>query len=176
MWENERKKDNEGVSECFVCSKPHSDITCGNCLVSVDSRVQPHCSTFRRGVQSQSHPAACKVVVGHETVTQKRDFTDSDAQLSLTKTTTTMPYSTTSSSSTTITPSNARLGGDPAGGQHPPPASSSRIPVTPAVLRSIFASSRTILEERSLSRVAFFRQAPTYTHHARNKPLLADLH
>ncbi|KAI0340768.1 hypothetical protein BDW22DRAFT_1299682, partial [Trametopsis cervina] len=45
----------------------------------------------------------------------------------------------------------------PNGGQYPPPKSSSRIPVTPAVLRSIFASSRTILEERSLSRVAFFR-------------------
>ncbi|KAG9075166.1 hypothetical protein FS749_013190 [Ceratobasidium sp. UAMH 11750] len=30
-------------------------------------------------------------------------------------------------------------------------------PVTPAVLRSIFASSRTPLEERSISRVAFFR-------------------
>ncbi|KAI0692572.1 hypothetical protein BC835DRAFT_1277557 [Cytidiella melzeri] len=68
-----------------------------------------------------------------------------------------MPYSTASSSSTTITPSNARLGPDSAGGHYPPPKSSSRIPVTPAVLRSIFASSRTILEERSLSRVAFFR-------------------
>ncbi|PVG00011.1 hypothetical protein CPB86DRAFT_702248 [Serendipita vermifera] len=34
-----------------------------------------------------------------------------------------------------------------------------RIPVTPAVLRSIFASSRTIMEERSISRVAFFRFA-----------------
>ncbi|KAF9226618.1 hypothetical protein BS17DRAFT_677935, partial [Gyrodon lividus] len=32
-----------------------------------------------------------------------------------------------------------------------------RIPVTPAVLRSIFASSRTPHEERSISRVAFFR-------------------
>ncbi|KAG9040164.1 hypothetical protein FRB95_000093 [Tulasnella sp. JGI-2019a] len=31
------------------------------------------------------------------------------------------------------------------------------IPVTPAVLRSIFASSRTTLEERNISRVAFFR-------------------
>jgi hypothetical protein len=29
--------------------------------------------------------------------------------------------------------------------------------VTPAVLRSIFASSRTVLEERSISRLAFFR-------------------
>ncbi|KAF8737955.1 hypothetical protein AX14_012134 [Amanita brunnescens Koide BX004] len=33
----------------------------------------------------------------------------------------------------------------------------SRIPVTPAVLRSIFASSRTPHEERSISRTAFFR-------------------
>lgn len=32
-----------------------------------------------------------------------------------------------------------------------------RIPVTPAVLRSIFASSRTVMEERSISRVTFFR-------------------
>jgi hypothetical protein len=39
----------------------------------------------------------------------------------------------------------------------PPPDSPSRIPVTPAVLRSIFASSRTPHEERSISRVAFFR-------------------
>ncbi|KAG8759451.1 hypothetical protein FRC14_005932 [Serendipita sp. 396] len=37
--------------------------------------------------------------------------------------------------------------------------SNRRIPVTPAVLRSIFASSRTIMEERSISRVAFFRFA-----------------
>ncbi|TFY55473.1 hypothetical protein EVG20_g9305 [Dentipellis fragilis] len=35
--------------------------------------------------------------------------------------------------------------------------SNSRIPVTPAVLRAIFSSSRTAGEERSLSRVAFFR-------------------
>ncbi|KAJ6598877.1 hypothetical protein DFH09DRAFT_902224 [Mycena vulgaris] len=39
----------------------------------------------------------------------------------------------------------------------PPSDSSRRIPVTPAVLRSIFASSRTPHEERSISRVAFFR-------------------
>ncbi|GLB33966.1 putative family of unknown function (DUF5310) [Lyophyllum shimeji] len=37
--------------------------------------------------------------------------------------------------------------------------STSRIPVTPAVLRSIFASSRTPHEERSISRIAFFRFA-----------------
>ncbi|KAG2369600.1 hypothetical protein BDR07DRAFT_1387958 [Suillus spraguei] len=34
-----------------------------------------------------------------------------------------------------------------------------RFPVTPAVLRSIFTSSRTPHEERSISRVAFFRFA-----------------
>ncbi|KAJ7590872.1 hypothetical protein C8J56DRAFT_934102 [Mycena floridula] len=38
-----------------------------------------------------------------------------------------------------------------------PSSPSSRIPVTPAVLRAIFASSRTPHEERSISRVAFFR-------------------
>ncbi|KAF4574948.1 hypothetical protein EYR36_006300 [Pleurotus pulmonarius] len=43
--------------------------------------------------------------------------------------------------------------------QPPPADDSSRIPVTPAVLRSIFASSRTPHEERSISRVAFFRFA-----------------
>lgn len=32
-----------------------------------------------------------------------------------------------------------------------------RIPITPAVLRDIFASSRTLIEERTISRVAFFR-------------------
>ncbi|KAK0468192.1 uncharacterized protein EV420DRAFT_1635448 [Desarmillaria tabescens] len=41
----------------------------------------------------------------------------------------------------------------------PQPADSPkrRIPVTPALLRSIFASSRTPNEERSISRIAFFR-------------------
>ncbi|ESK94417.1 hypothetical protein Moror_8075 [Moniliophthora roreri MCA 2997] len=39
------------------------------------------------------------------------------------------------------------------------PPEKSRIPVTPALLRSIFASSRTPLEERSISRAAFFRFA-----------------
>ncbi|KAI0004940.1 hypothetical protein BJV74DRAFT_971089 [Russula compacta] len=37
------------------------------------------------------------------------------------------------------------------------PRNTSRIPVTPAVLRGIFASSRSPGEERSLSRIAFFR-------------------
>ncbi|KAI0638508.1 hypothetical protein C8Q77DRAFT_1047044 [Trametes polyzona] len=40
----------------------------------------------------------------------------------------------------------------------PPSPNKSRIPVSPAVLRSIFASSRTVLEERSLSRVAVMRR------------------
>ncbi|KAI9000709.1 hypothetical protein BD414DRAFT_472516 [Trametes punicea] len=44
-----------------------------------------------------------------------------------------------------------------AAGLPQPTPNQSRIPVSPAVLRSIFASSRTALEERSLSRVAFFR-------------------
>ncbi|KAL5507795.1 hypothetical protein ACEPAH_5413 [Sanghuangporus vaninii] len=39
------------------------------------------------------------------------------------------------------------------------PSQSDGIPVTPAVLRSIFASSRTAMEERSISRIAFFRFA-----------------
>ncbi|KAI0677229.1 hypothetical protein C8Q78DRAFT_77354 [Trametes maxima] len=56
------------------------------------------------------------------------------------------------------TPSNARGPLNAAGPPLPPSSPNrSRIPVTPAVLRSIFASSRTALEERSLSRVAFFR-------------------
>ncbi|KAH9948765.1 hypothetical protein B0H21DRAFT_731864 [Amylocystis lapponica] len=65
------------------------------------------------------------------------------------------------SSSITATPSNVHLA-DPPHEVQPsgvPADKSSRIPVTPAALRSIFASSRTILEERSLSRVAFFRYA-----------------
>ncbi|KIJ56940.1 hypothetical protein M422DRAFT_23078 [Sphaerobolus stellatus SS14] len=56
-----------------------------------------------------------------------------------------MPTST-SSSTRTVSP----LPNEPQRG---------KIPVTPAVLRSIFASSRTVLEERSISRVAFFRFA-----------------
>ncbi|KAF9813571.1 hypothetical protein IEO21_05503 [Rhodonia placenta] len=63
------------------------------------------------------------------------------------------------SSSVTATPSNVKATqsypSQPPG--TPTGKSPSRIPVTPAVLRSIFASSRTTLEERSLSRVAFFR-------------------
>ncbi|KAI0776136.1 hypothetical protein BD413DRAFT_602619 [Trametes elegans] len=54
-------------------------------------------------------------------------------------------------------PPSARLPPGTAAPPSPPSPSRSRIPVTPAVLRSIFASSRTVLEERSLSRVAFFR-------------------
>ncbi|KII90660.1 hypothetical protein PLICRDRAFT_39241 [Plicaturopsis crispa FD-325 SS-3] len=63
-----------------------------------------------------------------------------------------MPSTTGSTTSSTIT---ARV---PPSSQPPqPPADPSRIPVTPAVLRSIFASSRSPFEERSISRVAFFR-------------------
>ncbi|CAE6380561.1 unnamed protein product [Rhizoctonia solani] len=39
----------------------------------------------------------------------------------------------------------------------PPPDEKKRSPVSPAVLRSIFASARTANEERSISRIAFFR-------------------
>ncbi|KAF9453020.1 hypothetical protein P691DRAFT_720469 [Macrolepiota fuliginosa MF-IS2] len=63
-----------------------------------------------------------------------------------------MPSSTTSTTSSnhTARPTHRGL-------QSPSSNPSSRIPVTPAVLRSIFASSRTPHEERSISRVAFFR-------------------
>ncbi|KAG2152399.1 hypothetical protein BD769DRAFT_36974 [Suillus cothurnatus] len=64
--------------------------------------------------------------------------------------------STSSRSSSTITAT--RLSNQPPL-QPPPPNPSSRFPVTPAVLRSIFTSSRTPHEERSISRVAFFRFA-----------------
>ncbi|KZT36675.1 hypothetical protein SISSUDRAFT_988873, partial [Sistotremastrum suecicum HHB10207 ss-3] len=39
----------------------------------------------------------------------------------------------------------------------PEPDNESRIPITPGLMRSIFASSRTSTEERSISRIAFFR-------------------
>ena len=61
------------------------------------------------------------------------------------------------SSTKTVTPST--FGADKPSQPSPGP-SSSRIPVTPAVLRGIFASSRTVFEERSISRAAFFRQVP----------------
>ncbi|KAH9999802.1 hypothetical protein BJV77DRAFT_495122 [Russula vinacea] len=48
------------------------------------------------------------------------------------------------------------LAGDPDTGAISP-RNTSRMPVTPAVLRAIFASSRSPGEERSLSRIAFFR-------------------
>ncbi|KAG7449068.1 uncharacterized protein BT62DRAFT_1002618 [Guyanagaster necrorhizus] len=61
-----------------------------------------------------------------------------------------------STTSTSSTPTARPL-------QHslPQPADSAKrhIPVTPALLRSIFASSRTPNEERSISRIAFFRLA-----------------
>ncbi|KIY67958.1 hypothetical protein CYLTODRAFT_490204 [Cylindrobasidium torrendii FP15055 ss-10] len=61
------------------------------------------------------------------------------------------PHSATGSSST-ARPPNAELPQYPS-----PPASSSRMPVTPALIRGIFASSRSPNEERSISRIAFFR-------------------
>ncbi|KAG6821571.1 hypothetical protein H0H93_000080 [Arthromyces matolae] len=63
-----------------------------------------------------------------------------------------MSSSASSTSTRTARPSHPPL-------QQPPSDSQSRIPVTPAVLRSIFASSRTPNEERSISRLAFFRFA-----------------
>ncbi|KIM90957.1 hypothetical protein PILCRDRAFT_1193 [Piloderma croceum F 1598] len=63
-----------------------------------------------------------------------------------------MPSSSTSSSSTLVPTSKNTP-------QFQQPTSNSRIPVTPTVLRSIFSSSRTPIEERSISRVAFFRFA-----------------
>ncbi|KAF8138473.1 hypothetical protein EV363DRAFT_1314018 [Boletus edulis] len=59
----------------------------------------------------------------------------------------------TSSSSSTITPAKPSNSSP----IQPPSSPSRRIPVTPTVLRSIFASSRTLHEERAISRVAFFR-------------------
>ncbi|KAF9534702.1 hypothetical protein CPB83DRAFT_210752 [Crepidotus variabilis] len=62
--------------------------------------------------------------------------------------------STTSTSSMTARPVYGEF-------RQPPviESTNSRIPVTPAVLRSIFASSRSPNEERSISRIAFFRFA-----------------
>ncbi|KAJ7240323.1 hypothetical protein B0H12DRAFT_1134946 [Mycena haematopus] len=60
-----------------------------------------------------------------------------------------MPASSTTSGTTAATARPTPI--------QPPSDSSRRIPVTPAVLRSIFASSRTPHEERSISRIAFFR-------------------
>ena len=61
-----------------------------------------------------------------------------------------MPASSTGSSDEKRSYASVPLG---------PPSSNGRIPVTPGVLRSIFASSRTAMEERSISRIAFFRYA-----------------
>ncbi|EPQ59083.1 hypothetical protein GLOTRDRAFT_70225 [Gloeophyllum trabeum ATCC 11539] len=67
-----------------------------------------------------------------------------------------MSSSTSTTSTPTVTASNYRaIPVQPP--PQPQPNPSSRIPVTPGVLRSIFASSRTVFEERSISRVAFFR-------------------
>ncbi|KAF8309347.1 hypothetical protein DL93DRAFT_2141509 [Clavulina sp. PMI_390] len=54
----------------------------------------------------------------------------------------------------TETPRAGSVAGGPYGGGEP----SKRVPITPAVLRDIFASSRTLIEERAVSRVAFFRR------------------
>ncbi|KAG6331743.1 hypothetical protein ID866_7346 [Astraeus odoratus] len=63
--------------------------------------------------------------------------------------------------SPTSSPSQQRqrsLPGPPLPASPPPQEPTSRrFPVTPALLRSIFSSSRTPYEERSISRVAFFR-------------------
>ncbi|KAI6034401.1 hypothetical protein BKA83DRAFT_4189423 [Pisolithus microcarpus] len=72
-----------------------------------------------------------------------------------------LPYSP----STTSTPTTLRPSTSTSHHSQPQPLAPSedpaprRFPVTPAVLRSIFASSRTPYEERSISRVAFFRFA-----------------
>ncbi|KAF8076558.1 hypothetical protein FPV67DRAFT_422132 [Lyophyllum atratum] len=63
------------------------------------------------------------------------------------------------SSSTSTTSTRTARPSHPTPNQQSLSDSTSRIPVTPAVLRSIFASSRTPHEERSISRVAFFRFA-----------------
>ncbi|RDB22754.1 hypothetical protein Hypma_010023 [Hypsizygus marmoreus] len=63
------------------------------------------------------------------------------------------------SSSTSTTSTRTARPGPLSAPIQPPPDSTSRIPVTPAVLRSIFSSSRTPHEERSISRIAFFRFA-----------------
>ncbi|EIW82338.1 hypothetical protein CONPUDRAFT_54430 [Coniophora puteana RWD-64-598 SS2] len=67
--------------------------------------------------------------------------------------------SISSRSSATVTPSNTRTHLHSVERGQQDQSSTRRIPVTPAVLRSIFASSRTPHEERSISRIAFFRFA-----------------
>jgi hypothetical protein len=70
------------------------------------------------------------------------------------------PETRMSSSSSTVTASSATRRGPintPVLPPFPSDPPENRIPVTPALLRAIFASSRTTMEERSISRVAFFR-------------------
>ncbi|KAI0251331.1 hypothetical protein BJV78DRAFT_1126621 [Lactifluus subvellereus] len=67
------------------------------------------------------------------------------------------PYPLSASASAHASTSTASGAGVDAGTPSSSPHNTSRIPVTPAVLRSIFASSRSPGEERSLSRIAFFR-------------------
>ncbi|KAI6003711.1 hypothetical protein EDD15DRAFT_2155683 [Pisolithus albus] len=75
------------------------------------------------------------------------------------------PHGPPYSPSTTSTPTTLRPSTSTSRHPHPQPLTPMedpaprRFPVTPAVLRSIFASSRTPYEERSISRVAFFRFA-----------------
>ncbi|KAI6105844.1 hypothetical protein F5141DRAFT_1126379, partial [Pisolithus sp. B1] len=74
------------------------------------------------------------------------------------------PHGPPYSPSTTSTPTTLRPSTSTSSSRHPHPQpldpledpAPRRFPVTPAVLRSIFASSRTPYEERSISRVAFF--------------------
>ena len=79
------------------------------------------------------------------------------------------------SSSTSTTSTRTARPAHTAPVQQLPPDSTSRIPVTPAVLRSIFASSRTPHEERSISRVAFFRFDHEYTYISLTEHSLLDL-
>jgi len=85
------------------------------------------------------------------------------ATVSTTTTTTTTtpvsshrPYPLSASAAAHASAARTTLVGDPDLGALGP-RNTSHIPVTPAVLRSIFASSRSPGEERSLSRIAFFR-------------------
>jgi hypothetical protein len=57
----------------------------------------------------------------------------------------------------TTTPHASDNGGHAPGNGDVNNQKKNRMPITPAVLRNIFARSRTLFEERSISRVAFFR-------------------
>ncbi|KZO98086.1 hypothetical protein CALVIDRAFT_535683 [Calocera viscosa TUFC12733] len=78
-----------------------------------------------------------------------------------------MSSSTTSSTITPAHPRHVHTPSRPAPPPPPPPVTparpptppSSRIPITPSILRNIFASSRSLHEERAISRIAFFRFA-----------------